>query len=298
MSKSINNNSSNENSTSNTADSHYDEKCGCNVFGLSDAEYRDSKIKLNELKEKRRLKNNYAAFFSFLSGSIMALCIYVFIYDMHPSISHIAISVISGFLIGTVLFVYYNMHYEMHESALQRQILIYEANNIRDDMQDDIFENSINMSYKYLDQYYLQTREQAQRGFFVTLWVAVFGALLIGIGVVAMFFGHTEPSYVTCASGVITEFISAVFFYLYNKTVSSMSKYHNKLVLSQNIAIALKVSDSLPEADKVNAKNLIVNELLKDINSYLINSTPDNKPDIVPPAGATATSVPGVNENE
>lgn len=51
-----------------------------------------------------------------------------------------------------------------------------------------------------------------------------------------------------------------------------MSKYHNKLVLSQNISIALKVSDSLPDEDKTKSKNKIIEELLKDINSYLINS--------------------------
>lgn len=255
------------------------EKCDgekCNVYGISEKEYKDLKIRLDEIKEKRKTKNMYAAFFSFLCGAFVSLFTYVVIYDMQFSISHITISLISGFFVGTVLFVYYNMYCEIHESALQRQILVYEANNIKDDMKDDIFENSINISYKYLDQYYLQTREQAQRGFFVTLWVAVFGALLIGIGVVALFFGHAEPSYITCASGVITEFISAVFFYLYNKTVSSMSKYHNKLVLSQNIAIALKVSDSLPDTDKVNAKNMIITELLKDINSHLIASSPSD----------------------
>ncbi len=93
-----------------------------------------------------------------------------------------------------------------------------------------------------------------------------------------MFLEKAEPSYVTCASGVITEFIAAIFFYLYNKTVSSMSKYHNKLVLSQNISIALKVADTLPSDDKTKSKNMIISELLKDINTYLIkNDSEDGK---------------------
>lgn len=99
---------------------------------------------------------------------------------------------------------------------------------------------------------------------------------MLGVGIVAMFLEKTEPSYVTCASGVITEFIAAIFFYLYNKTIMSMSNYHNKLVLSQNISIALKVSDSLPDEDKTKSKNMIIEELLKDINSYLINSDSEN----------------------
>lgn len=160
----------------------------------------------------------------------------------------------------------------MQENRIRREMIEYEAEDIKEDVKEDIFENSIKMSYKYLDQYYLQTREQAQKGFLATVCIAVFGAILIGAGIIAMFLGKTNPSYVTCASGVITEFISAIFFYLYNKTISSMSKYHNKLVLSQNISIALKVAESLSTDDKIKAKNQIINELLKDINSYLVKS--------------------------
>lgn len=50
------------------------------------------------------------------------------------------------------------------------------------------------MSYKYLDQYYLQTREQAQKGFVVTICVSIFGAIIIRIGIVSMFMGNTNPS--------------------------------------------------------------------------------------------------------
>ena len=139
-------------------------------------------------------------------------------------------------------------------------------------MQEDIFENSIKMIYKYLDQYYLQTRTQAQNGFYITVGVSVGGAILIGLGIVALFMGKIESSYITCASGLITEFIAAIFFYLYNKTVMSMSKYHNKLVLSHNISIALKVADTLPPEDKAKSKELIISQLLNDINSYLIKN--------------------------
>lgn len=246
-----------------------------NVFGISTKEYKHLKIKLEEMQEKRKNKNLYVAFFALLCAILVGLYIYISIFNSENNIMTISISSLTGFFFGTVLFVLYNMYYELRQSSVQHSILVYEANHIKGSMKEDIFENSINMSYKYLDQYYLQTREQAHRGFFVTLWVAVFGAILTAIGIIAMFLGHTDPSYITCASGVITEFISAVFFYLYNKTTASMSKYHNKLVLSQNISIALKVADSLPDQDKVTAKNLIITELLKDINNHLISLDPE-----------------------
>lgn len=165
--------------------------------------------------------------------------------------------------------VYLRLILEINESNIRSRINAYEAENIKDDVVEDIFENSIKMSYKYLDQYYLQTKQQAQKGFLATMLVAGFGALLIAGGIIAMYFGVVEPSYITCGAGVITEFVSAVFFYLYNKTVSSMSKYHNKLVLSHNISTALKVAESLPDSHQMEAKNLLVSELLKDINSHM-----------------------------
>lgn len=99
----------------------------------------------------------------------------------------------------------------MHAKIFDRELDILTQNRI---IEDDMFINSIKMSYKYLDQYYLQTKEHAHRGFLVTVWVSIFGAVLIGAGIIAMFFEHVTPSYITCASGVITEFIAAIFFYL------------------------------------------------------------------------------------
>lgn len=56
-----------------------------------------------------------------------------------------------------------------------------------------------------------------------------------------------------------------------------MSKYHNKLVFSQNISIALKVADSLPCEEQSKTKNIIVSELLKDINSNIATDISDTK---------------------
>ena len=237
---------------------------------ISESDYRKSKARLQELKQKKNGKS--LKLLSLVISGISMLLSLAFFFDSYNEITipNVAISAVVSAVIAGFFIAYMGLFFEMRESTLRRKILEYEAEHIKEDVEEDIFENSIKMSYKYLDQYYLQTREQAQRGFFVTVCVAVFGAFLIGVGIVAMFLGLVQPSVITCASGVITEFIAAVFFYLYNRTISSMSKYHNKLVLSQNISIALKIADSLPEEDKVKTKDLIVTELLKDINSHLV----------------------------
>lgn len=234
-------------------------------------EYRKLKIKLEDLHNR---KNRYSLLFGIFTAVLVGIIFFLYlgIDSYQITFFKVVCSVIVSVFIGICTAIYAYMTLDLKENTIRRKMLEYEAEDIKEEVQEDVFENSIKMSYKYLDQYYLQTREQAQKGFFVTVCVSVFGAILLGVGIVAMFLEKTEPSYVTCASGVITEFIAAIFFYLYNKTVMSMSKYHNKLVLSQNISIALKVSDSLPDEDKTKSKNMIIEELLKDINSYLINS--------------------------
>lgn len=42
-----------------------------------------------------------------------------------------------------------------------------------------------------------------------------------------------------------------------------MGQYHNKLVMSQNIPVALKLAEALHVQDKVKTKDFIVTELLK-----------------------------------
>ena len=234
----------------------------------NEADYRKAKVRLESLQRTSSWKTMLLVFL--LIVLFMAAMCFAIFFDMYAfGIKSVLLSLLAGSLIATFIIVYLRLILEIAESTVRSRINVYEAENIKDDVVEDIFENSIKMSYKYLDQYYLQTKQQAQKGFLATMLVAGFGALLIAGGIVAMYFGVVEPSYITCGAGVITEFIAAVFFYLYNKTVSSMSKYHNKLVLSHNISTALKVAESLPDGNQIEAKSLLIAELLKDINSHM-----------------------------
>ena len=234
----------------------------------NELDYRKAKVRLESLQRKSSWKTMLLVFLFF--ALFMAAMFFAVFFDMYTfGIKSVLLSLFAGSLMAIFVVVYLRLILEINESNIRSRINAYEAENIKDDVVEDIFENSIKMSYKYLDQYYLQTKQQAQKGFLATMLVAGFGALLIAGGIIAMYFGVVEPSYITCGAGVITEFVSAVFFYLYNKTVSSMSKYHNKLVLSHNISTALKVAESLPDSHQIEAKNLLVSELLKDINSHM-----------------------------
>lgn len=259
-------------------------KYDSNIESIEDINEKKSAIinKINECSDM--MNDSFSGNIILLVFGFIPFCTMVvlgFIYkDYFENILEVIICVV---FVSVILASFAESIFESYHKSLKRKyerllekISDDEKEEIKEKVDEDVFENSIKLSYKYLDEYYSQTREQAEKGFYVTVAVAAFGAGLIAMGIVIMYRGEIEPAYVTCAAGVITEFISAIFFYLYNRTITSMSSYHNKLVLSQNISIALKVADSLPEEEKNKSKDLIIEELLKNVNSYLI-TTDNNK---------------------
>ena len=243
-----------------------------NKRGISEQEYHDIKSRLDRTKKLRRSIPIYICIFLFC-----ILCAWVYLYMMFGHYSYfrdwnhetIVISQVVAIFIFALISVYYNMAMYFEEIKFESHIDQYERQFIQKDVDEDIYESSLKMSYKYLDEYYRQTREQAGKGFLITLSVAIGGAVIICVGIFKMFSGDAEPAYLTTACGVLTEFIASIFFYLYNKTVQSMGDYHNKLILSQNVAIALKISESIDGPEKNSVKSEMVKELLKDVNQHI-----------------------------
>lgn len=239
------------------------------IFTSSEKRYTKNKVDLTRVKNLRCSVWVYLAMFAFFLA-LAGFGVYIDWIDWQiVRTETLVIATISTIFATALTSLIYNVTLYFKEVQLEGAILGYESQNIQDEVDEDIYESSIKMSYKYLDQYYHQTREQAGKGFLITLCVAVGGAIIIAVGIIAMFLGKAEPAYLTTACGVITEFIASIFFYLYNRTVQSMGDYHNKLVLSQNIAIALKVSDSISLEKQDEVKAGMVKELLSNINEHI-----------------------------
>jgi len=152
-------------------------------------------------------------------------------------------------------------------------------------LEQDFVTTLVKINFKFIDQYYLQTRIQADKSFIVTVAAAAVSLMLIFIGIGLMYFGGLSATPATAgatvlsaggaaatlsaAAGILGQFISAVFFYLYNQTVAKMADYHRKLVFTQNIGLALKISDDLPTEQKTKAQLALIETLSKDINQYL-----------------------------
>jgi len=164
--------------------------------------------------------------------------------------------------------------YRIVHRQVQTLNLTERAEALQEELEKDFFTNLVRINFKYLDKYYLQTQEQGDKSFLLSGAAAVVGLLIIIAGITLMFFDKTDPAYLTTAAGVLSEFIAAVFFYLYNRTVMSMSQYHQKLVITQNIALALKITNDLPQEERVRSQLVLVEALTKDVNHLLSSQAP------------------------
>jgi hypothetical protein len=173
-------------------------------------------------------------------------------------------------------FLLYQVNLASRRTKLRDQVNMWEARlreeelkKLQETLQEDFFTKLVEINFKYIDQYYSQTQAQADKSFSMSAKVAIAGFAVVVAGILLMFVNQGTPGYVTAASGVLGEFIAAVFFYLYNRTILKMSEYHQKLVFTQNVSIALKIAEGLPQVERVKAQRELILRLTENINRYL-----------------------------
>jgi hypothetical protein len=112
------------------------------------------------------------------------------------------------------------------------------------------FTNLVQINVTNLSDYYALVKVHTNKSFRASLVAGGLGFVLIAAGL-SIGFVHDQDqsiSYLATASGVFVEFISGVFFYLYNRTVRQLKEYHDSLLEVQNILLSFKiVADSAPE---------------------------------------------------
>lgn len=217
---------------------------------------------------------------SLLLGGLFAISLYAISpqeygqKNVADAISLVGISLVSGAFYGFIVAgIYYYVHkwrlVQARSDILSRMNSV-ETQSLQGDLSEDFFTNLIRINFKYLDKYYLQTQIQADKSFNVTLAVAIAGFVLVSIGIIVLLVRpDIKAGYITTGTGLISQFIATVFFYLYNDTIAKMGDYHQKLVLTQNASLAIKIADGLQEPAKSEAQKQLVEYLAKDINVYL-----------------------------
>jgi hypothetical protein len=198
----------------------------------------------------------------------------------------------SGFKLESLIFaaagglsgvIYYGIYYlikrwiwgQVAKQQFETSLIQKSTEKLQDDLDKDFFTNLVKINFKYLDKYYLQTQLQAEKSFLLAAVAALVGLSIVVCGIVLMYMDKMNPAYLASGAGTLTELIAAIFFYLYNRTVLKMSEYHQKLVFTQNIALALRISEGLPKTDKVHSQLKLIASLTEGINEYLVGRIQD-----------------------
>ena len=109
---------------------------------------------------------------------------------------------------------------------------------------EDVFKYILLINVSELEGYVAQTRAQAEQSFRLAKVVASVGFAILGVGITLAIYLSVigrptlEAAYLTAVAGVLTEFISGVFFYLYNRTLQQINLFHDKLVSMQHMSMA------------------------------------------------------------
>ena len=157
-------------------------------------------------------------------------------------------------------------------TSYDNDALSVQIQTLQDTLEDNFSDSLLKLSYKYLDQYYLQIRRQSDRSFLLTLAFAALGGLVLLAGICGLLFFDTGAAgYLTTAAGLATDFISAVFFYLYNKSTEEMRSYYDRLVLAQNLAVAIKTAEQIDSPEDGKELVRIVEQLMQDYNQLLFH---------------------------
>jgi TRADD-N domain-containing protein len=114
----------------------------------------------------------------------------------------------------------------------------------------DVYKYVLLINVSALEGYVAQARLQAQQSFNLSRGVAITGfgiiAIAIGLGVGFTITGNQNlnAAYLTGIAGILTEFTSGVFFFLYSKTLTQINLFHDKLGDMQKTALSHLVASS------------------------------------------------------
>jgi hypothetical protein len=122
--------------------------------------------------------------------------------------------------------------------------------------QDDIFKNFMLANMASMDSYVVTARLQSQSSFALCRKVAYLSFLLIFLGVGFGFWAAFTPdknfdmAKLTGLTGILTQLISGVFFYFYNKTIEQVNRFSDKLSGMQELAICFVANSNIQDSAK------------------------------------------------
>jgi O-antigen/teichoic acid export membrane protein len=120
-----------------------------------------------------------------------------------------------------------------------------------------------NQTTKYIEAYYKTNQSHVAWSFWASLVALAIGlaVLITGVGL-ALAGSDTALSITTVAAGVLTQFISAGFFFLYTKNLGQLNVFYQKLVQNHDLMFAFGLTGHIPEDKRPDIIQGIIGALL------------------------------------
>ncbi len=155
--------------------------------------------------------------------------------------NNIIISLLALLALAISIYLYGLKSFKLKEVALQQTSLL--ANRMTREP-EDYFEELVSINLDNLGAYYVMVKIHTDNSFKTASAVGVGGFVLIALGVAVLLTDSSvkvEVATLAGISGVLVEFISAVQFWMYSKTVQQLKDYHDSLIKVQNILLSIKL---------------------------------------------------------
>ncbi|MGE4402897.1 MAG: hypothetical protein AB7F61_14575 [Desulfobulbus sp.] len=116
---------------------------------------------------------------------------------------------------------------------------------------------------KKLQEYYEVNLDHARWSFWAALGSVIVGLIVLLFGVYMLYSKSTIDAGVTATvAGILSEFISATFFYLYNKNLKQLNMFYEKLIKFQDTYWAMALVNHMPDKEKSDMWRVIITKLM------------------------------------
>jgi hypothetical protein len=124
------------------------------------------------------------------------------------------------------------------------------------------FDKLVNINIDNLGDYYRLVKVHSRQSFLISVVSGIVGLIFIIIGISVGFKDNKVENitYISTASGILIEFITSIFFYLYNKNVRQLKEYHDSLLDVQNILLSFKLIETTKD-DK--EKSVMIQKMIE-----------------------------------
>lgn len=145
------------------------------------------------------------------------------------------------------------------ENSLARELLNLSQERVK--IKEKIIEkplhnnafNTIQLNLNQTTEYYTINKSQAKSSFGASVFAMFAGLVTILVGIWLFYFKddpNLEVAIITVSSGVLFEIIGGLYFHVYNKSISQLNFFYEKLEKMQDTMLSIELSNSIEDQTK------------------------------------------------